>query len=267
MSNEKPVVNYVSQPAPVVPAADTQSAAFQAAVAAAVKIALAQQAPVAPVAPAADATAAALTKLAEALMKKEVRENEEQHQKEIIKQTKQIQAGLNAQSTEQEKREKQRRCKHIKGGKLQKKGIKDWNVSSHRFVDGTEVIKCHTCTMRWRERDTKEFLYRGENVRNAEGREVAVIRKYRNHTGIGWHEAKQMVEDSTNESTRSEIVMVASPQAMQAAAISENLQRQVANEIDTYGKPVEETAAPRFSSKAPEVVDDFAKPVEESVQQ
>ena len=262
MSNEKPVVNYVSQPAPVVPAADTQSAAFQAAVAAAVKIALAQQAPAAP------ASGGELNqKLIEVLLKKEAREADAEHQKEIIKQTKQLQAGLNAQSTEQEKREKQRRCKHIKGGKLQKKGIKDWNVSSHRFVDGTEVIKCHTCTMRWRERDTKEFLYRGENVRNAEGREVAVIRKYRNHTGIGWHEAKQMVEDSTNESTRSEIVMVASPQAMQAAAISENLQRQVANEIDTYGKPVEETAAPRFSSKAPEVVDDFAKPVEESVQQ
>ena len=262
MFNEKPVVNYVSQPAPVVPAADTQSAAFQAAVAAAVKIALAQQAPAAP------ASGGELNqKLIEVLLKKEAREADAEHQKEIIKQTKQLQAGLNAQSTEQEKREKQRRCKHIKGGKLQKKGIKDWNVSSHRFVDGTEVIKCHTCTMRWRERDTKEFLYRGENVRNAEGREVAVIRKYRNHTGIGWHEAKQMVEDSTNESTRSEIVMVASPQAMQAAAISENLQRQVANEIDTYGKPVEETAAPRFSSKAPEVADDFAKPVEESVQQ
>ena len=262
MFNEKPVVNYVSQPAPVVPAADTQSAAFQAAVAAAVKIALAQQAPAAP------ASGGELNqKLIEVLLKKEAREADAEHQKEIIKQTKQLQAGLNAQSTEQEKREKQRRCKHIKGGKLQKKGIKDWNVSSHRFVDGTEVIKCHTCTMRWRERDTKDFLYRGENVRNAEGREVAVIRKYRNHTGIGWHEAKQMVEDSTNESTRSEIVMVASPQAMQAAAISENLQRQVANEIDTYGKPVEETAAPRFSSKAPEVVDDFAKPVEESVQQ
>lgn len=262
MSNEKPVVNYVSQPAPVVPAADTQSAAFQAAVAAAVKIALAQQAPAAP------ASGGELNqKLIEVLLKKEAREADAEHQKEIIKQTKQLQAGLNAQSTEQEKREKQRRCKHIKGGKLQKKGIKDWNVSSHRFVDGTEVIKCHTCTMRWRERDTKDFLYRGENVRNAEGREVAVIRKYRNHTGIGWHEAKQMVEDSTNESTRSEIVMVASPQAMQAAAISENLQRQVANEIDTYGKPVEETAAPRFSSKAPEVADDFAKPVEESVQQ
>ena len=261
MSNEKPVVNYVSQPAPVVPAADTQSAAFQAAVAAAVKIALAQQAPAAP------ASGGELNqKLIEVLLKKEAREADAEHQKEIIKQTKQLQAGLNAQSTEQEKREKQRRCKHIKGGKLQKKGIKDWNVSSHRFVDGTEVIKCHTCTMRWRERDTKDFLYRGENVRNAEGREVAVIRKYRNHTGIGWHEAKQMVEDSTNESTRSEIVMVASPQAMQAAAISENLQRQVANEIDTYGKPVEETAAPRFSNKAPEVVDDFAKPVEESVQ-
>ena len=262
MFNEKPVVNYVSQPAPVVPAADTQSAAFQAAVAAAVKIALAQQAPAAP------ASGGELNqKLIEVLLKKEAREADAEHQKEIIKQTKQLQAGLNAQSTEQEKREKQRRCKHIKGGKLQKKGIKDWNVSSHRFVDGTEVIKCHTCTMRWRERDTKDFLYRGENVRNAEGREVAVIRKYRNHTGIGWHEAKQMVEDSTNESTRSEIVMVASPQAMQAAAISENLQRQVANEIDTYGKPVEETAAPRFSSKAPEVADDFAKPVEESVQQ
>jgi ribosomal protein L7/L12 len=262
MFNEKPVVNYVSQPAPVVPAADTQSAAFQAAVAAAVKIALAQQAPAAP------ASGGELNqKLIEVLLKKEAREADAEHQKEIIKQTKQLQAGLNAQSTEQEKREKQRRCKHIKGGKLQKKGIKDWNVSSHRFVDGTEVIKCHTCTMRWRERDTKDFLYRGENVRNAEGREVAVIRKYRNHTGIGWHEAKQMVEDSTNESTRSEIVMVASPQAMQAAAISENLQRQVANEVDTYGKPVEETAAPRFSSKAPEVADDFAKPVEESVQQ
>ena len=259
MSTEnKPEVRLVQQPAPVAPAVDMNSEAFKAAVAAAVKAAMAQiPAPVA-------ATSSDLNqKLIEVLLKKEAREADIDREKEIIKQTKAIQAGLNAQSSEQEKREKQRRCKHIKGGKLQKKGIKDWNVSSHTFVDGEEVIKCQSCTMRWRSRDTKEFLYRGEQVRTQNGIQT-VLRKYRNHTGIGWHEAKQMLEDSTNTPTRSEIVMVANPQAQQAAAISETLQRQRTSEIDDYGKPVEETVVSGLGQqKAP---DEFAQPVEETIQ-
>ena len=59
-----------------------------------------------------------------------------------------------------------------------------------------------------------------------------VLRKYRNHTGIGWHEAKQMQEDSTNTPTRSEIVMTANPQAAQASAISETLQKHKTSEIE-----------------------------------
>ena len=202
------------------------------------------------------------------LLAKEAREANEQREKEVIKQTKMIQAGLNAQSTEQEKREKQRRCKHIKGGKLQKKGIKDWNVTSHTFVDGDEVIKCQGCGMRWRSRDTKEFLFRGEQVRTANGIQT-VLRKYRNHTGIGWHEAKTMMEDSTNEPTRSEIVMVANPAASEAAAVSEQYQTRKQTEIDAYGVPVEETVLGRSGvPKAQKAeADEFGKPVEETVQQ
>ena len=271
MSDHKPEVREVPQPAlsaqqigPAAvsaPAFDASSPAFQAAIAAAVAAALAKQAPV-PVAP---ANSGAIEQLAAVLLARETRESEDARQKEIIKQTKAIQAGLNAQSTEQEKREKQRRCKHIKGGKLQKKGIKDWNVSSHTFVDGEEVIKCNSCVMRWRSRDTKEFLYRGEQVRTANGIQT-VLRKYRNHTGIGWHEAKAMAEDSTNEPTRSEIVMVANPAAQQAAAVSEMYQNRKTNEIDEFGTPVEETVVARFGEKKAAVADEFSAPVEETVQ-
>ena len=264
MSDEKPVVNYVSQPAPVVPVADTQSAAFQAAVAAAVKIALAQQAPAAP------ASGGELNqKLIEVLLKKEAREADAEQQKEIIKQTKQIQAGLNAQSTEQQKRDKQRRCKHIKGGKLQQRGIKDYNVHGHIFVDGDKVIKCDSCGMRWRHRDTKEWLYRSEEVRTANGIKV-IPRKYRNHTGIGWHEAEMMEAESSSTMSKSEIVFVSNPQAQQAAAISETLRKQSATEVELYGTPMEDTEATEATevNKAQQasVDDGYGTPIEESDQ-
>src|SRR5277367_4569020 len=96
--DHKPEVRLTPQAEQNLPSVDMNTAAFQAAVAAAVKIALAQQAPAAAPASSNDLN----QKLIEVLLKKEAREADAEHQKEVVRQTKSIQAGLNAQSTEQE---------------------------------------------------------------------------------------------------------------------------------------------------------------------
>jgi hypothetical protein len=40
--------------------------------------------------------------------------------------------------------ERQRNCNHLKGGRLAK-GVKDYNVSFHTFIDGSRRIRCLTC--------------------------------------------------------------------------------------------------------------------------
>ena len=86
------------------------------------------------------------------------------------------------------------RCKHKKGGALQRAGNVDYAVSLHTYIDKTRVIKCHLCGMKWRKDDTAAFLLRG-------GKQV------KNHTGIGWLEAWQMLVNSSNKPSASEIPM------------------------------------------------------------
>lgn len=137
---------------------------------------------------------AGLQDVLEMLVRREARqvaEDEEKKQRLILKQTQQ---GKNSQANEAEQRMIQMKCKHMKGGKLVNKDKKDYAVSMHVFIDVTRVIRCHICRMKWKEKDTKEFIYRDGN-------------KYRNHTGIGWREAFTMLESSSNTQTASEAIL------------------------------------------------------------
>lgn len=87
----------------------------------------------------------------------------------------------------------QKNCKHLKGGKTRQRGQqKDPNVFAHTFTDGSVMIKCNTCRAKWFKEDTKEFL-----VRNGQ--------KIENWTKIGWAEATELVEESSNKPSSSEI--------------------------------------------------------------
>jgi hypothetical protein len=222
MSNDsKPEVRL--QPAPVVPApaVDLNSEAFKAAVAAAVQAALIQI----PKAPSADVN----QELLAAVLRREQRETAEAQSKEMRIAQKQVQAGKNAQMNEHETREKQRRCKHVKGGKLQKPGFSDYNFSMHTFPDHERVIKCNNCSMKWKQRDTKEFIYRDG-------------KKYRNHTGLGWHEVFTYLGQSSNQPSSSEVILSINPDTNQVLSQEDNakLQARKQAEADLYSKPVED---------------------------
>lgn len=87
----------------------------------------------------------------------------------------------------------QKSCRHLKGGKKRKKNqAEDFAVYPHRFVDGTLRIRCTICGAFWQEGDTKETLRRrGKAIKN--------------HTGLSWADACNMVEHSTNKYSCSEI--------------------------------------------------------------
>lgn len=118
-------------------------------------------------------------------------------QKEIeLDMLKQIRDKQDKQSSDQimfAKMLAQKNCKHLKGGKTRQRGQqKDPNVFAHTFTDGTIMIKCNSCRAKWYKEDTKEFL-----VRNGQ--------KIENWTGIGWKEAMELCEESSNKPSSSEI--------------------------------------------------------------
>jgi hypothetical protein len=199
----------------------TQTPEFQAAVQKAVADALKNAVP-----PAAPATSSpALEKYLEVVMGREAREAAEQQEKFRVIAAKQINRDRNSAHNEHEVREKQRRCRHVKGGRLQKAGVHDPNLALHTFTDGTKRIRCQGCGMQWKMKDTKEFLYRDG-------------KKYRNHVGLGYREAWQLLQDSTNTETKSEIVMNVDPSAHVAAAVDTKAQERKATEEELYGLPV-----------------------------
>jgi hypothetical protein len=199
----------------------TQTPEFQAAVAKAVADALKNAGT--PVAPAAGSPA--LEKYLEVVMSREAREAEAQQEKLRVIAVRTANRNKNSAHNEHEVREKQRRCRHVKGGKLQKAGVHDYNLAMHVFTDGTQRIRCQSCDMKWLARDSKEFIYRDG-------------KKYRNHTGIGFREAWTMLQDSTNTITKSEIVMNVNPAAQIAAATDQVAIQQKASEEELYGQPV-----------------------------
>jgi hypothetical protein len=112
---------------------------------------------------------------------------------------------------------KQAKCKHLKGGKKgPKTQNKDYAVYQHRFISFLQYIRCCICGMRWYMEDTKEYLLR-------KGRKIS------NHTKIGWREACDMMEGSTNTMSASEAL----PSAIGGAAAN-NAQ----NYVDAAGLPV-----------------------------
>jgi hypothetical protein len=89
----------------------------------------------------------------------------------------------------------------MKGGKKgPRSGVTDYAVYLHTFINGENIIKCFICGMKWKMRDTTEFLVRG-------GRQIA------NHTKIGWAQASGFLAQSTNTASSSEVPMEARPAA------------------------------------------------------
>lgn len=88
--------------------------------------------------------------------------------------------------------EAQKGCKHLKGGKGRTRGQqRDPAVYFHTYPNGDRVIKCTLCSAKWTPKDTADYLDRNGN-------------KIPNWTGIGWREAFEMVEDSSNKPSSSE---------------------------------------------------------------
>lgn len=127
------------------------------------------------------------------LVKKEARLAETEAALEQALQARDQQRKHQSESYTISKIETQKACKHLKGGKSRTRGQqKDPNVYSHQFTDRTVVIKCNGCGARWFSGDTKEYLTRNGS-------------KIPNWTNIGWNEAREMAEDSSNRASSSEV--------------------------------------------------------------
>ena len=88
--------------------------------------------------------------------------------------------------------ETQKNCKHLKGGKGRTRGQqRDPAVYLHIYTNGDNVIKCNLCSAKWTPKDTADYLERNGS-------------KIPNWTKIGWREAVEMMEDSSNKSSSSE---------------------------------------------------------------
>jgi hypothetical protein len=86
----------------------------------------------------------------------------------------------------------QRDCKHLKGSNTRRRGQqKDPNVYMHTFGDGARMIKCNSCRAKWFPQDNAEFLTRSGS-------------KIPNWTGIGWRQAVEMLEESSNRASSTE---------------------------------------------------------------
>ena len=105
---------------------------------------------------------------------------------------------INAEYVIKEKNNVQRICTHKKGGRGVKSPKVDYAVYFHTFTNGASYIRCQICGMKWRSQDTDEFLFR-------KGQKVP------NHTGIGWARAMQMMGESTNTASSSEIQFATQP--------------------------------------------------------
>ena len=127
------------------------------------------------------------------LVNKEARLAKKEADLEIALQARDEQRKRDSESYTINKIETQKACKHLKGGKSRTRNQqKDPNVYLHTFTDGKKVIKCHGCGARWFPGDTSEYLTRNGS-------------KMLNWTRIGWREAYDMVEDSSNKASSSEI--------------------------------------------------------------
>lgn len=134
-----------------------------------------------------------LEQLLMVIMAREARLAKKEEEEESRRSAKKEQYLRNATDDTGAIQEKQKNCKHLKGGKNRKATQnEDYLLSIHTFIDGVTRIKCLLCGMKWFPLDTDEFLVRG-------GKLVP------NHTGLGWKEVFRFVGKSTNTPTTSEI--------------------------------------------------------------
>jgi hypothetical protein len=89
-------------------------------------------------------------------------------------------------------------CTHKKGGKGIKGPKVDYAISFHTFSNAESYIRCLICGMKWKNKDTDEYLVR-------RGKQV------KNHTGIGWKKAYGMLGESSNTATSSEVQLTTRP--------------------------------------------------------
>ncbi len=95
--------------------------------------------------------------------------------------------------------ENQKSCRHLKGGKGRTRNQqRDPSVYFHTYTNGDRVIKCTLCGARWLPKDTVDYLDRNGS-------------KIPNWTGIGWREAFEMTEDSSNKPSSSERFGMSAP--------------------------------------------------------
>lgn len=124
---------------------------------------------------------------------------------------------LNAKDQDNKTLIKQARCKHLKGyNRSGSKGVrsqnKDYAVYRFQFINFMEYIRCRICGMKWFIEDTKDYLVR----ESKSGKK----HKISNHTHMGWVEAVEMVEASTDTPASSERIHNINPNA---------------NNLDKYG--------------------------------
>lgn len=147
-----------------------------------------------------------LGQLLQYLILKEGREAAAAQQEQERRKNIQKQRDRNAKDQDVNYLLKQARCKHLKGGKRgPKTQNKDYAVYQHRFIQFLTYIRCRICGMKWYPKDTVEYLVREDK----NGRE----RKISNHTKIGWREAFNMTEASTDTASASESIPQIAPNA------------------------------------------------------
>lgn len=157
-------------------------------------------------APAAGVDPNVLGQLLQYLILKEGREAAQAQQAEERRRQIQKQRDRNSKDQDSKILLKQARCKHLKGGKRgPKTQNKDYAVYQHRFIAFTTYIRCRICGMKWFPKDTVEYLVREDK----NGKE----RKISNHTKIGWREAVNMCDASTDTQSASESIPNVAPNA------------------------------------------------------
>jgi uncharacterized cysteine cluster protein YcgN (CxxCxxCC family) len=123
---------------------------------------------------------------------KEARESQKEIAEAKARQAKEEGRQRDSQTYTQDMIRKQKSCHHLKGGKgKQRSQAKDYAVYLHTFIDGSKVVKCTLCSAKWRPKDTAEFY-----VRNG--------KTFPNWTEIGWRDAVEMTNETSNRPSSSE---------------------------------------------------------------
>jgi hypothetical protein len=137
--------------------------------------------------------------LLEVIMQREARLAKKEQEEENRQLAKAKQYEQNAASQNEDYLVLQTKCNHLKGGKNRRRiQAKDYNVRMHVFTNHEVTIRCCNCGMKWKNKDTREYLVR-------QGKKIP------NHTKLGWEDALEFVSQSSNEVTKSEIWMNSTP--------------------------------------------------------